>query len=88
MTLLAACSNGQVSTQEVKFNRRILRFPPSRQLFLLPILLPATETSTPEFTPTPKPPLEKDAWMKMPVVPTGVSDRAREIYQLGLVNGQ
>ena len=28
-----------------------------------------------------------DFWMNLPLVPTGVSDRAREIYQRGLVMG-
>jgi hypothetical protein len=45
-----------------------------------------TETPvTPTFTP--KPPLEKDAWMQMPAVPTGVSDAMRDVYQFGLEQG-
>ena len=50
-------------------------------------LLPATRTAAPEPTTTPKPPLEEDAWRDMPAVPPGVSDRAREIYELGLALG-
>ena len=39
--------------------------------------------TAPTTTVTPSP----DFWMNLPVVPTGVSDRAREIYQRGLVMG-
>lgn len=49
--------------------------------------LPATDTVTPAATFTPKPPLEQDAWMQMPAVPTGVSDVMREVYQRGLALG-
>ncbi|MFN8388523.1 MAG: hypothetical protein U0X92_19190, partial [Anaerolineales bacterium] len=38
-------------------------------------------------TATPKPPLEKDAWMQMPVVPDGVSESMREVYQRGIESG-
>ena len=38
-------------------------------------------------TATQKPPLAKDAWKQMPVVPTNVSDRVRAIYELGLSMG-
>jgi hypothetical protein len=41
----------------------------------------------PVSTSTPKPPLAEDAWKQMPVVPTSVSDRAIEIYELGLTLG-
>jgi len=41
----------------------------------------------PQLTPTPKPPLEKDAWMEMPVIPTGISDSMRDIYESGLAMG-
>jgi len=87
MTLLAACSNGQVSTQEVTIQSTDA--PPLSQPTIVSVTdtLSATETSAPEFTVTPKPPLEKDAWMKMPAVPTGVSDSMREVYQLGLELG-
>ncbi len=87
MILLAACSNGQASAQEVKIQPTNTPLPSQPTIVSVTDTLPATETSTPEFTPTPKPPLEKDAWMKMPVVPTGVSDHAREIYELGLSTG-
>jgi hypothetical protein len=38
-------------------------------------------------TATPKPPLAEGAWMQMPVVPAGVSDEMREVYQRGLEMG-
>ncbi len=87
MTLLAACSNGQVSTQEVNIQPTNTPLPSQPEVVSVTDTLVATETSAPEFTATPKPPLEKDAWMKMPVVPTSVSDRAREIYETGLSMG-
>ena len=43
--------------------------------------------TTPASTATPKPPLEKDAWMNMPAVPVGVSDAMREVYQRGIESG-
>jgi hypothetical protein len=46
----------------------------------------ATET-IPAFTATPKPPLANDAWMQMPVVPTGISDAMRAVYQRGIASG-
>jgi hypothetical protein len=56
---------------------------------------PATETVLPTVintptlasTSTPKPPLAKDAWMQMPVVPTTVSDSMQAVYQRGLELG-
>lgn len=39
------------------------------------------------FTPTPKPPLAKDAWMQMSAVPTNVSDAMREVYGRGIAMG-
>lgn len=89
MFLLAACSNGQASTPIVVIQ------PTETPLLSQPTLVSVTESLTatetesaaPEFTSTPKPPLEKDAWMQMPAVPTGVSASMREVYQLGLELG-
>lgn len=47
----------------------------------------AASPATPAPTATPKPPLEKDAWMSMPVVPVGVSDAMREVYRRGIEAG-
>lgn len=89
MTLLSACSNGQASTPNVPVQ------PTNTPLQSQPTVDPveqisASPTATPALTVetnTPKPPLEKDAWMQMPVVPTGVSDSMRDVYQRGLEMG-
>jgi len=49
--------------------------------------LPVTELVAPAASFTPKPPLEEDAWMQMPAVPTEVSDAMRAVYQRGLEMG-
>ena len=43
------------------------------------------DSNLPPLTMTPS--LSKDFWMELPVVPLAVSDRARQIYQLGLLMG-
>lgn len=87
-TVLAACAGG-VEPQPI----------PSDQAATAPLtqsevdpgslatLAPELESSTSASTATPKPPLEKDAWMQMPVVPADVSDAMRAVYQHGLANG-
>jgi len=87
MSLLAACTAGQASTP-------IVSVPPiEAPLQSDPVTASAEQTvPTPTATPiipttTPKPPLEKDAWMQMPAVPTGVSDTMREVYRRGLAMG-
>jgi len=74
----------------------VVSFPPTEApLQSAPVIDPVqptvdspTETIViPTSSPTPKPPLEKDAWMQMPVVPVGVSDAMREVYQRGLEMG-
>jgi hypothetical protein len=88
LTLLASCTTGQETTPA--FPSQVAE--ESHQTQPEPVTakqattLPATITSIPAPTAT-KPPLEQDAWMNMPVVPTGVSERAREIYQLGFELG-
>jgi hypothetical protein len=52
-----------------------------------PVIESPIPTDVPAPTATPKPPLAKDAWMKMPAVPTGISDAMREVYQRGLEMG-
>ncbi|HEY5730032.1 MAG TPA: SGNH/GDSL hydrolase family protein [Anaerolineales bacterium] len=89
MTLLTACSGGQASTPIVTVQ------PTDVPLQSDPVLASdpqtfATLTVTPVITTasrTPKHPLEKDAWMQMPAVPTGVSDAMRDVYQNGLALG-
>jgi hypothetical protein len=87
-TLLASCATGQGRTPAVSI--QATEEPHQAQPESVTVKQatdpPATGTSTPAPTAT-KLPLAKDAWMQMPAVPTGVSDRAREIYQKGLVLG-
>lgn len=47
----------------------------------------ATETPAPTLTMGPTPTLDPEAWKKFPVIPTGVSERTRLIYQMGLLKG-
>lgn len=49
--------------------------------------LPATLVPSPTVPPTPKPPLARDAWKEMPVVPEEISDAMRLVYQRGLEMG-
>ena len=87
-TLLASCSTGQGRTPAVSIETT--EKPRQTQQESVTVKqatgLPAASTSTPAPTVT-KPPLAEEAWMQMPAVPTGVSDRAREIYQGGLELG-
>ncbi|MCI0551133.1 MAG: hypothetical protein L0287_09275 [Anaerolineae bacterium] len=91
LTLLTACSSGRESTQTVSqptgsfvsISDTVQSQPTvdSEPQTIIPTETVITSTSTP------KPPLAKDAWKQMPVVPVTVSDRAREIYDLGLTLG-
>jgi len=47
----------------------------------------AASPTIPASTSTPKPPLAKDAWMNMPVVPVSISDAMRSVYQRGIEAG-
>jgi len=84
--LLAACSSGQTSTPNVPIQmtdstpHSTPTPDPEPQKFVSTATIPVS-------TSTPKPPLAEDAWKQMPVVPTSVSDRAIEIYELGLTLG-
>ena len=46
---------------------------------------PTIDSNLPPATMTPS--FSKDFWMELPVVPLTISDRARQIYQLGLLMG-
>ncbi|MBK9924822.1 MAG: SGNH/GDSL hydrolase family protein [Anaerolineales bacterium] len=89
LTLLTACSSGQVSTtaEPVADTGVSLQTQPTVDSVQQAVTDTETIPSTPTTTVTPKPPLEKDAWMKMPVVPSGVSDAMRDVYQRGLELG-
>ena len=88
VTLVTACSSGQESTPIVSHPtdsvisvQDTVQSQPTAD-FGSQTNVP-TET-VPSSTTTSKPQLAKDAWKQMPVVPTDISDRAREIYELGL----
>ncbi len=91
LTLLAACSSGQVSTPIISdptgsfvSDPDTVQSQPTADSESQTISRTAT---IPAATATQKPPLAKDAWKQMPVVPIEISDRAREIYELGLAMG-
>jgi len=87
MSLLAACTAGGASTPVVSVPPT--EAPPQSAPVIDPVQ-PTVDSPTATLvipTATPKPPLEKDAWMQMPVVPTSVSDAMREVYQRGLTMG-
>ena len=91
LTLLTACSSGQQSTPIVSQPTEpfvsaadAVQLQPTTDSESQTVASTAT-ISVP--TSTPKPPLVKDAWKQLPVVPTDVSERAREIYELGLELG-
>jgi hypothetical protein len=87
MSLIAACSNGQASTSVVSdppTDTPLQSHPPSDSEQQSAVS-PTVTSVTPTFTP--KPSLEKDVWMQMPAVPTGVSDAMRDVYRSGLEQG-
>lgn len=89
-TLLAACSSGQVPTQnQISATEEAAPTQPATDPVIQIVDLPVTDTATPApiGTPVRRDPLPEGAWMEMPVVPTGVSDRARQIYEYGLTLG-
>jgi len=89
LILLTSCAKGQESTPAVP--SQVTEETHQSQPESVPIKqatdLPATSTAASAPTATLKPALERDTWMNMPVVPTSVGERAREIYQLGLELG-
>ena len=88
LILLASCATGQETTPEVP--PQATEEPHQTQAEPVSVKkatkLPPTNTPLPTPTAT-KPPLEKDAWMSMPILPAGVSARALEIFQVGLELG-
>ena len=87
MTLLAACSTGQAPVQVNSVISQPLQSQPTTAPASEPTLAPLVDTPTLASTSAPKPPLAKDAWMQMPVVPNGVSAAMRAVYQRGLAQG-
>ena len=88
LILLASCATGQETTPEVppQATEEPHQTQPESVSVKQATELPPTNTPLPAPTAT-KPPLEKDAWMNLPIVPTGISTRALEIYQVGLELG-
>jgi len=91
--LLSACSTGQGTTpagpSQVTEGPRLTQPGPDPVEEATDLPEAGTSTPAPAARPgaTPRAPLEKDAWMQMPAVPDGISDRARQIYQRGLELG-
>ena len=92
LTLLTACTAGQPSTPIISDPTSQLSPREPATATSVPVSvkataqIAATSTAIPASS-TPKPPLAKDAWKDLPVVPVGISDRAREIYAQGLAMG-
>ena len=92
LSLLTACSAGQASTPVVHETDAPLQSglvsldQPQGEADSVQQDIPSP-TIAPTSTATPKPLLEKDAWMQMPVVPTEISGAMREVYQRGLEMG-
>ena len=87
MALLVACSTGQAPSD---FNSAMEQPPQIQPVVASPTDAGAsTEVNSPasEATATPRPALAVDDWTQMPAVPTDVSDRMREVYELGLLLG-
>lgn len=82
--LLASCSQADAPTQINSATDQAIQ---PTGLPVSPAPPVAASPTTPAATATPKPPLEKDAWMQMPVVPAGVSESMREVYQRGIESG-
>jgi hypothetical protein len=89
LTLLTACSTGQAISANVpvQATEAMLQTQPTTDSVIKATNLPPTDTLLPTTTFTPKPPLEKKAWMQMPAVPTGIGDSMRFVYEKGLAQG-
>jgi len=86
-TLLAACSTGGAPAQTNSVMEEPLQTQPVIDSPAQTLIAVSTDAPILASTAMPKPPLAKDAWMQMPVVPTGVSDALRDVYQRGLISG-
>lgn len=82
--LLASCSSADAPTQVYSAADGPLQTPSTTDSTSEAV---TASPATPAPTATPKPPLEKDAWMTMPVVPVSVSEAMRGVYQRGLEMG-
>ena len=91
VTLLAACSPAQATPINIPVQPSDVAVAPQTQPTIDSVAeaanLPATGPREPAATFTLKPPLEEDAWMQMPDVPTGIGDLLRLVYEKGLALG-
>ncbi|HUE99830.1 MAG TPA: hypothetical protein VMN99_11285 [Anaerolineales bacterium] len=92
MTLLVACSAGQAAPTNIPVQAADSAAQTQPTAVPADSVMDATDLSTtetvlPTATFTPKPPLEEDAWMQMPAVPTEISDAMRAVHQRGLEMG-
>jgi hypothetical protein len=87
--LLSSCSAGQVSQKISVATEKPPQAQPTINSVIQAVDLPATPTATiaPIGTPERRDPLPEGAWKEIPVVPVSVSNRAREIYEYGLMQG-
>jgi hypothetical protein len=85
ISFLTACSSGQALTPIIAVA------PTDAPIQSDPVPVSEQQViaspTTASVTATPKPPLAKDVWMQMPVVPSGVSASMRDVYQRGLEMG-
>jgi hypothetical protein len=89
MTLLAACSPGQVAAGDAPIQKTEAAptSQPTPDSIIGATALPPSDTALPTATFTAKPPLAEGAWKQLPAVPTGISDSMRAIYEKGLALG-
>jgi hypothetical protein len=86
LTLLTACSTGQAipANIPVQTTDAGTQTPLATATVIATTGLAITDTALSAPTFTPKPPLEADAWMQMPAVPTGLSESMQSVYEKGL----
>ena len=89
IAFLAACSSGQVAAVDVPIQSTDLptKTQPTAASVSKATDLPMTEAPSQAATSTSRPPLAVDGWKQLPVVPTGVSDSMRIVYEKGLALG-
>src|SRR5690349_18867230 len=92
--IVSACSSNRqnedlpapaafTSTPTIILRQPLFTLGPAATSDTPPLVSAALSTHAPTITPTPA----SDFWMDLPVVPTGISERVRQIYQHGLQMG-
>jgi hypothetical protein len=89
MVVLSACSAGRAAptNNPAQGMDAAVQAQPTTNSAMQATNLPAAESALPTASFTPRPPLEEDAWMHMPAVPTSISDSMRAVYERGLEMG-